>query len=112
SLTLVRNWSWLTVTIESIVGHAKSQICDLVNTQTVMPTVSTVDPIRVNYGISEREYLRFAVLINRPNYATTRRGPFLDLVLGDGSVFPQKGQAVLVDRQVDTKTGTMTIKGI
>jgi len=105
-------WTKVTSPIDGIVGIAKSQVGDLVNTQTVMTTVSTVDPIRVNYGISEREYLRFAQLINRPNYATTRRGPFLDLVLDDGSVFPQKGQAVLVDRQVDTKTGTMTIKGI
>ncbi len=105
-------WTKVTCPIDGIVGIAKSQVGDLVNTQTVMTTVSTVDPIRVNYGINEREYLRFAQLINRPNYATTRRGPFLDLVLDDGSVFPQKGQAVLVDRQVDTKTGTMTIKGI
>ena len=105
-------WTKVTSPIEGIVGIAKSQVGDLVNTQTIMTTVSTVDPIRVNYGINEREYMRFAQLINRPNYATTRRGPFLDLVLDDGSVFPQKGQAVLVDREVDPKTGTMTIKGI
>src|SRR5215510_1589862 len=76
-----------------------------------MTTVSTVDPIRVTYGISEREYLRFAALINRPNYATTQRGPDLDLVLDDGTVFRQRGKAVLVDREVDVKTGTMTVKG-
>jgi len=56
--------------------------------------------------------MRFAESINRPNYATTRRGPFLELVLDDGSVFPHQGQAVLADREVDTRTGTMTIKGI
>ena len=54
---------------------------------------------------------RFAERINRPNYATTRQGPVLELVLDDGSVFPQQGQAVLVDREVDVRTGTMTIKG-
>jgi membrane fusion protein (multidrug efflux system) len=105
-------WTKVTSPIDGIVGIAKAQVGDLVNTQTVMTTVSTVDPIRVNYGISEREYMRFAESINRPNYATTRRGPFLDLVLDDGRVFPQKGQAVLVDREVDARTGTMTIKGI
>ena len=105
-------WTKVTSPIDGIVGIAKAQVGDLVNTQTVMTTVSTVDPIRVNYGISEREYLRFAERINRANYATTRQGPLLDLVLDDGSVFPQKGQAVLVDREVDVRTGTMTIKGI
>jgi membrane fusion protein (multidrug efflux system) len=104
-------WTKVTSPIGGIVGIAKAQVGDLVNTQTVMTTVSTVDPIRVNYGISEREYLRFAESINRPNYATTRRGPFLELVLDDGSVFPHQGQAVLVDREVDPRTGTMTVKG-
>ena len=105
-------WTKVTSPIGGIVGIAKAQVGDLVNTQTLMTTVSTVDPIRVNYGISEREYMRFAESINRPNYATTRRGPFLELVLDDGSVFPHQGQAVLVDREVDARTGTMTIKGI
>ncbi|HKC13703.1 MAG TPA: efflux RND transporter periplasmic adaptor subunit [Vicinamibacteria bacterium] len=104
-------WTKITSPIDGIAGIAKAQVGDLVNNQTVMTTVSTVDPIRVIYGISEREYLRFAERINRPNYATTRQGSVLDLVLDDGSLFPHKGQAVLADREVDVKTGTMTIKG-
>jgi membrane fusion protein, multidrug efflux system len=105
-------WSKVTSPIEGIIGIAKAQVGDLVNAQTVMTTVSTVDPIRVTYGISEREYMRFAERINRPNYATTRQGPLLELVLDDGNVFPHQGQAVLADREVDVRTGTMTIKGI
>jgi len=104
-------WTKVTSPIEGIVGLAKAQVGDLVNAQTVMTTVSTVDPIRVTYGISEREYLRFATRINRPNYATTQQGPSLELVLDDGSHFPHPGRAVLVDREVDAKTGTMTIRG-
>jgi membrane fusion protein (multidrug efflux system) len=104
-------WTKITSPIDGVVGIAKAQVGDLVSATTVMTTVSTVDPIRVTYGISEREYLRFAALINRPNYATTQRGPDLDLVLDDGTVFRQKGKAVLVDREVDVKTGTMTVKG-
>jgi RND family efflux transporter MFP subunit len=110
--TLNLGWTRMTSPIDGIVGIAKAQVGDLVNTQTVMTTVSTVDPIRVTFGISEREYMRFAVRINRPNYATTREGPLLDLVLDDGTVFAQKGQAVFADREVDVKTGTMTIKGL
>jgi membrane fusion protein (multidrug efflux system) len=105
-------WTKVTSPIDGIVGIAKSQVGDLVNTQTVMTTVSTVDPIRVTFGISEREYLRFAARINRPNYATTVEGPFLELVLDDGSVFKQQGRAVVADREVDAKTGTMTIRGL
>jgi len=104
-------WTHVTSPIEGIAGIAKSQVGDLVNTSTVMTTVSTVDPVRVSFGISEKEYLRFAKQINRPNYATTQQGPYLDLVLDDGSVFPQKGRAVNVDREVDQRTGTMTVRG-
>lgn len=105
------SWTKIVSPIDGIVGLAKSQVGDLVNNQTVMTTVSTVDPIRVTYSISEREYMRFAARINRASYPTTRQGHFLDLVLDDGNVFPHKGQAVLVDREVDVKTGTITVKG-
>jgi len=104
-------WTSVTSPIEGIVGIAKTQVGELVSTQTVMTTVSTVDPIRVTFGISEREYMDRAARINRANYATTERGPSLELILEDGSVFPEPGKAVLVDREVNVKTGTLTIKG-
>jgi membrane fusion protein, multidrug efflux system len=104
-------WTRMTSPIDGVVGIAKAQVGDLVNPQTVMTTVSTVDPIRVTFGISEREYMDRAARINRANYATTERGPALELILQDGSVFPEPGKAVLVDREVNVKTGTLTIKG-
>lgn len=105
-------WARITSPIEGIAGIAQAQVGDLVNGQTVMTTVSTVDPIRVTFGISEREYMTYAASINRPDYATTQRGPELELVLDDGSVFPHKGRAVLADREVAPGTGTMTIRGL
>jgi len=104
-------WTAMTSPIDGIVGIATVQVGALVNAQTVMTTVSTVDPIRVTYNISEHEYLRDAALINRPDYATTVRGPALELALEDGTVFPHAGQAARVDRQVDVSTGTITIRG-
>jgi len=104
-------WTKVTSPIDGIVGIARTQVGDLVSPQSVMTTVSTVDPIRVTIGISEREYMDRAALINRANYSTTERGPSLELILEDGSVFAEKGKAVLVDREVNVKTGTLTVKG-
>ena len=104
-------WTKVRSPIDGIVGIARTQVGDLVSPQSVMTTVSTVDPIRVTFGISEREYMERAALINRVNYPTTERGPVLDLILEDGTVFPEKGKAVLVDREVNVKTGTLTVKG-
>jgi len=104
-------WTKLTSPIDGIVGLALVQVGALVGPQSVLTTVSTVDPIRVAFGISEREYLTRAESINRPNYATTEQGPALQLVLEDGTVYPNPGKAARADRQVDVKTGTLTIWG-
>ncbi len=69
---------------------------------TLLDTVSSIDPIRVNGTISEAEYLRFFA-----NKKERGRAQPLELILADGSVFPHKGQVVIVDRAVDTKTGTL-----
>src|ERR1051326_2498254 len=55
------NLSWTKVTspIDGIAGLAKGQVGDLVSPQTVLTTVSTVNPIRVEYQVSEQEYLQF-----------------------------------------------------
>jgi len=73
---------------------------------TLLDTVSSVDPIRVNVTISEAELLNFMAPEKkaRPAPAST-----LDLILADGSVFPHKGKVVIVDRAVDLKTGTLTV---
>jgi membrane fusion protein (multidrug efflux system) len=70
---------------------------------TLLDTVSSIDPIRVNATISEAEYLRFFA---QRKEGGNKSGP-LELILADGSVFPQKGKLVIVDRAVDQKTGTL-----
>jgi membrane fusion protein (multidrug efflux system) len=70
---------------------------------TLLDTVSSIDPIRVNATISEAEYLRFFATRNERG-----NGPGqLELILADGSVHPYKGKLAIVDRAVDQKTGTL-----
>jgi membrane fusion protein (multidrug efflux system) len=72
---------------------------------TLLDTVSSIDPIRVNTTISEAEYLRFFSQQKRSGNAGSG-GP-LELILADGSVYPHQGKLVIVDRAVDPKTGTL-----
>ena len=102
-------WTEVRSPIAGVAGIAKAQVGDLVNPQTVMTTVSQVDPIKVIINISEKEYMRYAAQINTPN-ASDQEGR-LELVLDDGSIYPYKGKVITVDRQVDVRTGTMTVKG-
>jgi membrane fusion protein (multidrug efflux system) len=70
---------------------------------TLLDTVSSIDPIRVNVTISEAEYLKYFGQQQKQGARTPSRSG-LELVLADGSVYPYKGKFVIVDRAVDLKT--------
>jgi len=97
--------------VDGIAGLAKGQIGDLVSPTTVLTTVSQIQPIKVYFSVSEQEYLPYAPLISE--IATGKRAAGkeknLELILADGSVYPQKGTVLIADRQVDLKTGTIRI---
>jgi membrane fusion protein (multidrug efflux system) len=101
------NLSWTRVIspISGIAGIAQTQVGNLVGPQTVLTVVSKVDPIRVRYQIGEQEYLQ---LQRDP----AMRNAKLELLLSDGSVFPQNGRVLLSGRDVDVKTGTIATIGI
>jgi len=72
---------------------------------TVMTTISAVDPIDIEFGISEQDYLRFV-----REKSGQAAGRSLQLILGDGTIFPQRGRALLVNREVDSRTGTIQVR--
>ncbi|HEX8152116.1 MAG TPA: efflux RND transporter periplasmic adaptor subunit, partial [Thermoanaerobaculia bacterium] len=53
------SWTRVTSPIDGIAGIANAQVGNLVSPQSVLATVSKVDPIRVSFPMSEQEYLRF-----------------------------------------------------
>jgi RND family efflux transporter MFP subunit len=98
--------------VDGIAGIAQTQIGNLVSTSTVLTTVSKVDPIKVYFPISEQEYLHLGEKISgNVNLLSSTATVPLELVLSDGSVFPQKGKIIFADRQVDPQTGTIRIVG-
>jgi len=100
--------------IDGIVGIAQAQVGNLVNpTSGLLTAVSTVDPIKVVFTLNEREYLNFTKknLID-PKHNSSIEQLELELVLADGSTYPEKGRFYLADRQVDPKTGAIRLAGI
>ncbi len=99
--------------IDGIAGIAQAQIGDLVSQSTLLTTVSTVNPIKVYFPVSEREYLEY--MKDHPNatrHVAAEPQLQLQLVLADGSVYPEKGVFSLADREVNVKTGTLRLQGI
>jgi len=98
------NWTAVTSPISGIAGVAKVGIGDLMNPNTIMTTISSVDPIYVDINVAEQDYLRF----KREKPQAGRRN--LELILGDGTVFPRSGSLLFVNREVDSRTGTIQVR--
>ena len=100
----------VTSLIDGIAGIAQVQIGNLVNPLTVLTSVSQVNPIKAFFPISEQEYLRVAEKINSQSHMEVPKdAPVLDLILGDGTIYPEKGHVLYTDRQVDIATGSIRI---
>ena len=100
----------VTSLVDGIAGIAQVQIGNLVGPNSVLTSVSQVNPIKAYFPISEREY----VLVQKSNAISSGHtisffGNSLELILTDGSTYPQKGKILLADRQVDPSTGTIRI---
>jgi RND family efflux transporter MFP subunit len=94
--------------IDGIAGDAQIQIGNLVSpTTNAVTTVSAVDPIKVTFAISEQEYLRLTKE-RKPSDPV----PPLELVLADGSVYPQEGKFAFTGRQVNQSTGAIQVTGL
>jgi membrane fusion protein (multidrug efflux system) len=74
---------------------------------TLLTHISQIRTIHVRASLPEREYLHYARKVQeRSGRAAAATLPF-ELILADGSVLPDKGQLVFVDRNVDPRTGTI-----
>lgn len=75
---------------------------------TKLTTVTALDPLRVDFSISENDYLKIA-----KKYFTEKKRPttvpVLDIILADGSKYSYRGKIILAEPVIDPKTGTLTI---
>jgi membrane fusion protein (multidrug efflux system) len=98
----------LTAPVDGIAGVAQMQIGNLVSaaTSTSITTVSTLDPIKVNFAVSEQEYLKLA------SQDAPMQRLQLELILSDGTIYPSKGKFAFADRQVSENTGAIQMTGL
>ena len=107
--------------INGLIGLTKAKAGEFVGREpnpVVLNTVSDIDPIRVRFSISEREYLIMVrnYLLDHENTARAQakeradRPMNLILILADGSQHPHKGQVVASSQSIDQETGTYTLE--
>jgi RND family efflux transporter MFP subunit len=102
--------------IKGIVGRTSFTVGNFVSAGgggTEIATISTVDPIELRFGISEKEYLagaeEISALLAKP---LEQRDENFELIRADGKVHPYKGRLLAADRAVDPNTGTIRITAI
>jgi membrane fusion protein (multidrug efflux system) len=104
----------ITSPIDGIASIARAQIGDLVGPATgELTTVSTVDPIKVYYNVTEQAYINFTrqFATEGDRYGRLRQLE-IDLILTDGTVYPLKGKIFAADRQIGLTTGALRVEAL
>jgi len=78
--------------------------------QTLLTVISTWDPMRTVFSISETDYLRLGQQRRDDNPFIPRKNaaPF-ELIMADGSFYPHRGSLSFLDRTLDLTTGTLNV---
>lgn len=102
----------ITSPIDGIASIAKGQIGDLVGPGTgELTTVSTINPIKAYYNVTEQAYINFTKLFSTQIDRAERLQQLeVQLILGDGTVYPQSGRIYTPDREIGITTGALRLE--
>jgi membrane fusion protein (multidrug efflux system) len=98
--------------IDGVAGLAQLQVGSLVGANSVLTSVSQLDPIKVYFFISEQEYLALSTRVRmggRGDLVSSGNAIPLTLTLSNGKVYPHKGRIIFVDRSVTAQTGSLKL---
>ena len=102
----------VTSPISGLIGTTEVKSGNLVGRgeSTLLTTISQIDPILLRVGVTEADYLRVArqVIASGRKGANPREG--IELLLADGTKYPQTGKVNTIDRAVDPSTGTLGLQ--
>jgi len=103
--------------IDGIIGRTLAREGEFVGKNpnpVILNTVSDISTIRVQFFLSENEYLRIAEKYSKEQRDSTEGADVkkiaVELYLSNGILFDQKGQLDFIDRNIDTSTGTILVQ--
>jgi membrane fusion protein (multidrug efflux system) len=105
-------WTRVTSPITGVSGIAIAQVGDLVDPTTKLTTVSQLDPIKAVFPVSEQAYLKYRAAHPRQNEDDPGRKDALELYTADGGLYAHRGTVSVVGREVDPRTGTITLEAL
>ena len=103
--------------IDGIIGRTLAREGEFVGKNpnpVILNTVSDISNIRVQFFLSENEYLRIAEKYSKAQRDSTEGAEVkkiaVELYLSNGNLFNQKGLLDFIDRNIDTSTGTILVQ--
>lgn len=107
---LDRSYADVRSPIAGQIGLQKVEVGGLATAgQTVLATVSTLDPVVAYFSIPEVDYINFA----RRHLTVKRESKTpIELILADGSTYVQSGTLDFADRALNPATGTLTLRAV
>lgn len=105
--------------IDGLTGLANYEVGTYVSPQSTQPltTVVAIDPIKVVFQVGQDDYLSFiSGSLKDPSNAAEQRkedtAEGMQMLLSDGTVYPQKGVFRAANNQISTQTGSITVEGL
>src|SRR5580700_8970873 len=99
----------VTSPVDGIADVAKAQVGDLVSPNSgALTTVSTLDPIRDYFTVSEQDYVQLQKQFSGSDGQRWK----LQLILADGTIYPQEGVFFFAGRAVDQNTGSIQLAAL
>jgi membrane fusion protein (multidrug efflux system) len=103
-------YATITAPISGLIGISAARVGDFVGrppNPVILNTISQIDSIHVRFSISEQEYLYLVTKFSETDNPKSKNKRPLEMVLADGSIYPEKGFVVFAQRQIDPTTGTL-----
>ena len=113
SAALDTQYTLIRAPFDGQIGSTTVNVGNLVSPSTQMPlaTVVKVDPIYVEFALSEREYLR-ARPEGAPRAPANQPDLLIALQLADGSIYEYRGRLVFISPELNQTTGTFTVRAL
>ncbi len=98
--------------VDGLSSFAKKQDGSYIDaTNSLLTYVAKLDPMWVNFSLSENEFLRFRSEAKSGKLKMPKEGDLeVDIVLADGTKFPQHGRISFSDAALNTETGTYLVR--
>jgi membrane fusion protein (multidrug efflux system) len=104
--------------IDGLAGLANYEVGTYVSPSSAQPltTIVAIDPIKVVFQVGQDDYLSLiAGSIHDPANAEQQRkedeSSGMQMILSDGTIYPQKGIFRAANNQISTQTGSITVEG-